>query len=421
MKRSRNRARLAALLIVIGLVGAALTGAAGASLAAQERVTLQLSMQDPANAYFEPFIREFESANPKIKVEISQYPNAQYASTIRNQIAAGDPPDVMIAQGGYTGQGIGVLTLADANLLENLAKESWAKNIPAPFGTVVTQGKKVYSSPLGFATIPSFYNQKVFRENSVAVPKTYPELLEVCEALSAAGVTPISLAGQFDVGVPLPVFGLASATVFVKDPDFAQKRLDGKTTFAGNKQWKRSLDRYVEMNKNGCFGKDPVAVGFTTAINNFATDKAGMFMFPGGVIVDSMMRINPALEIGSFALPGATKAADTRLPVGVGFVPVVLKGADEKAAAKKLVAFLVKNADKIASAAGSAPLHGTLPAEFAGEAPQIESGKTVTILDQLWPNTGVIAALQAGAQDLLLGRSSATEVLTAMDVAFDQS
>lgn len=269
--------------------------------------------------------------------------------------------------------------------------------------------------------MPAFYNEKVFRENNIEIPKTYTELLEVCAALTAKSITPISLAGQFTVAVALPAFPLAASTVFVKDPDFAQKRLDGKTTFAENKQWKLALERYVEMNKKGCFGMDPVAEGFTPALDTFANNRAGMFVFlgPGGALINSMKRLNPALELSTFALPGGLKAADTRLPTGVGFVPVIPKGADEKKAAKTLIAFLVKNADRVAAAAGSGTLAGVLPDPSSEEGALIKDGRTVAFFDQFWPNGEVNAALMAGAQELLLGRKTPVEVLASMDTAFD--
>ncbi len=56
-----------------------------------------------------------------------------------------------------------------------------------------TRADKVYMVPLRCTTFPIFYNEVLFQEAGIReVPRTWPEFIDVCEKLKAAGIIPLT-------------------------------------------------------------------------------------------------------------------------------------------------------------------------------------------------------------------------------------
>jgi ABC-type glycerol-3-phosphate transport system substrate-binding protein len=117
------------------------------------------------------------------------------ATVLQSKIAGGAPPDVaLLAQPGV------IQTLAQAGSIKPLSADVVAE-INADFApgwkTLGTVNGQVYSIMYKAANKSTFwYNTAAFAQAGIQPPKTWQDLLKDAQALSDAGITPVSIGGS---------------------------------------------------------------------------------------------------------------------------------------------------------------------------------------------------------------------------------
>lgn len=146
---------------------------------------------DPQKSMWEEVAREFEEANPGVKVEVTGYQNEDLQRTlIPNALASGDAPDIfMVWPGGE------VRAQADAGHLRDLTDD--LADVIAEYGGTVkpwqVEGKQ-YAIPYTFGIEGFWYNKDLFAQAGITtLPKTLPELEAANEKLRGIGVAPIAV------------------------------------------------------------------------------------------------------------------------------------------------------------------------------------------------------------------------------------
>jgi ABC-type sugar transport system, periplasmic component len=192
MNQTRTK-RLGAVAIAAAsaLVLAGCTGGGGEG---GDEVTITWwhnATSDPLQSIWNDVAREFEEANPGVKVEVTGYQNEDLQRTlIPNALQSGDAPDVfMVWPGGE------VRSQAEAGYLKDLT-EPLADEIAA-FGGVVKPWEvdgKQYAMPFSFGVTGIWYNTELFEQAGISdTPETLPELVDAVNALRGIGVEPIAV------------------------------------------------------------------------------------------------------------------------------------------------------------------------------------------------------------------------------------
>lgn len=375
--------------------------------------------QDPLRI----LIRRFEEANPGTTVKYQALPFDQYSQTLRAQVNAGSPPDVMESTAGY-GTPIATNELGSIGALSDLSDEPWASGIPERYRSLIGVDGKVMGFPPMLSMIGLVYDPAVFDDLGVTPPKTFDEVLAMCRKVKAAGKVPIALGAQTAVTVLFPGYALAASTAYADDPDLPQKRLDGETTFAES-GWEQSLEQYQQMNEEGCFGPSVTGVSMDAANNAVATGKAASTIvvldFVGG-----LRGLNPRADWKMVPFPGNASADLTRIPYSVAATFGVPTKAKNPELAKAFVAFLAERENAIAysEGVGSIPLahlegsEPQLPEAIEAMAPFLTPERSVVYMDKLWPSADVMTAYMKGVQQLLSDQASPGDVVKAMDDAW---
>jgi raffinose/stachyose/melibiose transport system substrate-binding protein len=145
---------------------------------------------DPGLTINANLAKEFEAANPGVKVEITPLENEAFKAKLLPATQAGNPPDLFHSWGG------GVLEQQQQAGLVKEIKGDWLKQI-VPNGAKLYQiGGKQYGVPFDVGMVGFWYNKDLFaKANISAPPATWGELLDAVRKLKAAGVVPIALAG----------------------------------------------------------------------------------------------------------------------------------------------------------------------------------------------------------------------------------
>lgn len=117
----------------------------------------------------------------------------EYDTKLNALIAAKKTPDVFICNPGpnltqYVEAGVA----ADLTEILTEQEKDWYEGFSGGIFEKVTYDGKIMAVPTNFAAACVFYNTEMFEAAGAEVPETYEELLEACEAIQAAGYTPIS-------------------------------------------------------------------------------------------------------------------------------------------------------------------------------------------------------------------------------------
>lgn len=384
--------------------------------------TLRISSTASEKASLDVVVAAFKKANPDTKVTVTYADTDPYQSTLRTQLSSGTAPDVFFAWPGNGNAGA-IEVLAPGGYLEDLSGRSWAKDVPEGIKSVTQVEGKTYILPLTFTGIAAIYNKKALEETGKAEPKTWTEVLQLCDAAKKKGKVAFALGNQTPWVTQLIDYALVSTTVYAETPDFDTRQKAGKASFADS-GWKTAMDKYLEMNKRGCFSKNPLGTSVDTAnqqVGKGDAVAAVQVLAVAGQIRDAA----PAgTEFGSFALPANDNPADTKMPGAAGGAYAVNAKSGKKDLAAKFIDFMAEpsNMNLYAQKGNAGP---ALPNDSFKADPAFQTlltyqqqDKTVPFMDQLWPNPKIQQVHLTGVQELFSGKSSPEKVLGEMDATY---
>jgi len=148
-----------------GIVAAILVilGAGGASHAAPVEIDYwQYFFKERVEA-MDALIKQFEAANPDIKVRQTTFPYADYQTKVAAAIPAGEGPEIVQLFYGWLAQ------YMKAGLLQKLPADAFdAAEIDRDFFPIVRNMKidgQYYALPTAVRSLALFWNKKLFRED----------------------------------------------------------------------------------------------------------------------------------------------------------------------------------------------------------------------------------------------------------------
>lgn len=176
---------------VRGLAAAAALGAGALALqpANAEEITLEFVVWNYALDVIQDNVRQFEAANPGIRVNVTDYTWPDYQDSLVLRFRGGTRTDVL-----YGGQDWLPAWAAAGWLapLESIAPEGAVATLASEMAgfalSDVTYEGGIYGLPYYADTISFLYNARLLDEHGIAVPTTWDEVMEASEALKAAGI-----------------------------------------------------------------------------------------------------------------------------------------------------------------------------------------------------------------------------------------
>lgn len=413
---------------ILGALGALTAAAAltacsnSAGTAGGGSETLRIASNSSEKPALDAAIAAFETANAGIKVQVTYADTDSYLSTLRTQLSSGTAADVFYAFPAK-GNAASVQLLAPGGYLADLSTRPWAGQVPQDIRPVTQSGGKQYLLPVTFTGIGAVYNKKAFDDVEATEPTTWSQVLALCDKAKASGKVAFALGNQTQWVTQLIDYALVSTLVYGENGSFDADQAAGKATFADS-GWKTAMDQYLEMNKRGCFSKDPNGTSVDTAIQQVGQGKAlaaVQVLATAGQIKEAA----PAgTEFGMFPLPATDDPSATRMPGAVGSSYAVNAKATNKAAAQKFIDFLATPQAMNGYAAKSNAAPAITNAAFTPD-PAFKAlidfqkaGRTVPFMDQMWPDPKVQQAHLSGVQDLFSGKATPKDVLAQMDKAY---
>lgn len=151
---------------------------------------------------FEKIVELYEEEHPNVEIKIETTTDNEIKSKLKLALGSGDIPDVYQT---WTGEYCEKFILAGVALdLTPYMEEDpeWKDSfIPAAYNMFSYEGGQ-YAVPTRFDSEMFIYKKSIFEEYNLEVPKTWDELLQICETLKENGVTPFILGDQLSWDAP---------------------------------------------------------------------------------------------------------------------------------------------------------------------------------------------------------------------------
>jgi multiple sugar transport system substrate-binding protein len=158
-----------------------------------ETFTLGVLGADSNQRYTYDWItRKFEKSHPGVKIKTVAYSDGQFKEQLDNWFTSQSGPDVVTWQGGerlFQFARKGLITPLDDFWKENELDYQYDVNAI----NAVSHKNRKYGVPLSYYNWGFYYRKSLFQKYALRAPKTWQELLEVCETLNNSGILPITI------------------------------------------------------------------------------------------------------------------------------------------------------------------------------------------------------------------------------------
>jgi raffinose/stachyose/melibiose transport system substrate-binding protein len=369
------------------------------------------SWREEDRAFYDKTIATFRKSHPGAAIRFQPFEPTQYPTILSTALAGGKAGDILQvkAYGGLASlAGPGYLAPLDKTSVPELA------NFPADALASVSAGGHVYAVPFARQTMLLIYNTELFAKHGAKPPATWGEMLALCKALKAKGVTPFANGTATAWQNETLVFSLLSSMI---GKQFAADVAAGHATFA-DPRFVTPLGHLLDV--RDYLSPNFTGIDYATSQQLFVAGRAAMFA-GGSYELANFRHQNPDLKLDVF--PSPPLAAGDLVLVSVyydGGYALDAKSAHRDAA----LAFL--------RTLGT-PAYGTA---FSNALQNVSPIKDVTIADPLLekvrkldadaipylmlvyfryhePNGSVL--LQSGVQKMLAGQATPQQVAAAID------
>lgn len=402
-------------------VTAALAACSGGTNAGSGATSTTLTLASVDQGSIEDVVKAFEAANPGVKVNFTTSGADQYQQQIRTQLASGTAPDVMTVWPGNGNPGA-THVLAKPGYLLDLSDQAWAAKLPSGLKSVTQYEGKTYNAVFGVNGIGAIYNQQAMDKAGLTAPTTWTELLAFCRAAAARQTPAFALGIQDNWVTQIVLYALVATTVYADDRDFDTRMQAGQATFA-NSGWTTAMAKYLEMEKAGCFQKNPLGTNYEASQELAATGKT-LGIVQGNWVVALLKSKNPSGTFILKPLPATDDPAKTVMPAAAGAGYGINARTKNKELALKFVNFVMSPAGMSVFNGKQGSLPSLPDAGSAGDpaladvATFVNDNRTVPFMDQLWPNAKVQQTMLSGLQEIFSGQSTPDKVLAKMDADY---
>ncbi|WP_373230019.1 ABC transporter substrate-binding protein [Cohnella sp.] len=353
-----------------------------------EQVTLryssyQLDTAQAGNAYYEA-IKQFEAANPGIKIETDFIQNANYTAGIKTRLLGGEKMDVFDT---WSPSLFAEFKALDDNVyLDLTGSEFLSAFLPSSLAPVTIDGK-VYGAPELMHSDGLLYNKTLFEANGLKVPQTWDEFIAVCEALKQKGITPIAMDSEW--WVPQFFWGSLMSNNGA-NADWTKKLESGEVKIT-DPIFVDAISKHKELIDKGYVPKDWTGMKHEQSKDLVGQGKAAMII-TGTWDISSIIERNPDNDIDFMMVPGKDKTVPN---INVGTYRVINANTKHPEEAKKFLAFMNSKANQEKMAVGALAVPSVADAKvdnaIVNKVASVVTREDATLY---WPHTVSTESLQ---------------------------
>jgi len=316
------------------LAGLALGVSILAAPALAGTLVINADTSDPApRAAFEAVIADFRKAHPGIDVKFNVYDHESYKKSIRNWLSSASPDVVFWYVGNRMRQFVQPGLLEDVSALYTDAAKG--ELIPAGLDLVTVEGKQ-YGVPYTFYQWGVYYRRDLFEKAGVtSPPKTWPELVEACGKLKAAGLEPIAI-GSKDLWPTAGWFDYLNMRE--NGFDFHKELMSGKVPFTDDRV-KAVLARWKTLLDGGCFVKNHASVSWQESQAYLYQGRSAMMLIGNFIVPNFPKELAGSMDFFPFPQINAGVVQGEDAPMDSIHIPARAKNKED---AKTFLAFVMR-------------------------------------------------------------------------------
>ena len=285
---------------------------------------------DPApKAAFAQVVKDFEAANPDIKVKMNTFDKEAYKTAIRNWLAT-EPPDVVFWYAGNR-----MKQFVSKDLFEDVSDMWESEGLNDKMSTAqpaMTIDGKQWGVPTTYYQWGIYYRKDIFAKLEIEIPKTYDEYLAASAKIKAAGIAPVTIgtkylwtaAGWFDY-MNMRTNGL----------QYHIDLMDGKIPYTDDGV-KATFANWMKMVEPGYFIKDHATYSWQEALPFLLKGEAAMYLI-GNFVTPQLGDQEENIGFFQFPIIDPSKNVGEDAPMDTVHIPAKAKN---KADARKFLAYL---------------------------------------------------------------------------------
>lgn len=314
---------------------AGLAGCGGSG--GRETVVFHLSKPE-AIPYFRKLIGQYNASQNDVQVVFDT------ASNLQAGFLRGNPPDL-----GLLNYNMEMARFMERGALSDLSDMPEAGRILPPVQDLVDQYAtypgRTSVLPYSVMAASVIYNKAIFDAEGVEVPQTWEQLIDVCDRLQAADVTPFyatfaepwSVAqGWFDYTVG----GMVDVAAFFEKMNELGTEVGPNSAVSFSKDFAEPTHR-MKMLADKYTNRDAASRSYGDGNLAFAQGRAAMYM-QGPWAFGEIAKTEPDLELGTFPLPMTDDPQDREVRVNIDLAAWIPEDSQHKEAARQFLQYLFR-------------------------------------------------------------------------------
>lgn len=384
--------------------------------AQKESISLTFMMpQSHAKDFLLELIAEYEEEHPGIKIEIQRIPDDQWIDLVHSKAAVGEMPDI-IRLDKWVLEAVGTEHFVEFN-----QETPWYSRVRTEQLENKLIDGKLYGMPIASTSgLGLIYNEKMFQELQLEVPKTLEELYEMCAVLREKGLIPL-YASDKDAWTIQVAFNCM--VMQYTDEEMWEKLKNHQLKWAEVSEYQRILNVMKELRVNGYTNEDYMESTYDSAVGAVAQGKAAMYV-SGQFFINDVRKVNADTEL--MMTPFPYNGSD-RLSVisGAGMFAVCRDSAYRKEAEEFLDWFSQPaHMDKFNKGWNHPPVFKEQDFEMNRWQQDIydryiQTGKTVVQIDETLNGVN-LNGLWNNLKEMMADRMDAVQVLESWDADFEE-
>ena len=334
MSSTTPRRRAAAALAVAALGAATL---AGCSADGRETIRFTFSKRE-ALTFMQDVVKDYNASQDAVTVEM----DTSGVDVVSASFVRGNPPDIMLANYNYEVarfvQRCALSDLGDTDAAATVRED--LQPLMEQYGTC--EGR---TSALPYSVMASsvIYNTQIFEENGLEVPTTWDELIAVCDALEAAGVTPFYGTFKDDWTVAqgwydYAIGGSIDVIDFFDGLAAEGADVDGSSDVSFEKDFTGPAEKMLQL-ATEYTNEDADSRAYGDGNLAFGEGQAAMYL-QGPWVFSEIAKTAPDAPLGTFPLPMTDDPDDRAIRVNMDLAAMIPDASTKKDAARDFLEYL---------------------------------------------------------------------------------
>ncbi|MGX4667993.1 ABC transporter substrate-binding protein [Cerasibacillus sp. JNUCC 74] len=319
--------------LVMSFTTAALLVGCSDSSTSENIVELELFSNKAENiATYESMIDQFEKDNPTIRIHLYAPPDAE--TLLRTRLVKNDMPDILAIAGNALYR-----ELVSVDMLVDYKGEPMLETVQSAYLQTLSdlegsESHGIHGVPFAANANTRIYNKAKLEELGGEIPNTWDEFIHLLEKAKEAGEIPIYFTFK-DAWTTMPAWNSLAGNLQPKQ--FAERKTNQELSFQETHQ--EVAEKYLQLKE---YGHDRMfGIGYHDGNQAFSQGE-GVFYSQENWAVPELLKLNPDLDLGVFALPVTNDLNKNNLVSGIDVLFATLKESKHQEEAKKFISFMME-------------------------------------------------------------------------------